>query len=668
MSMRNSKYWWSQKSLAQSIRSPTVIFSESSKIVRKESIIPEDKHTFFPGNEISGNRILYNSSCILRPDSGLKIIADFIMFTNTLLLAIIIPYSTSYFCDIPKEFYYISSLLYVFDILLAFNTSYYKKGKLITNRKKIIRNYLKGWFYIDIISVIPSEFFVSLEYSYNMPRTYIYNKDYLRLVLFLKLLKMAKVNMFFSTLKEISTDSSFFAGIKILIYVIFVILPIHWVNCIFNALYVYQLDTVSVYAGKIKYTNEDRYLIIFEKIMQTLTSVGYGDFLPLTPDEKLLSLILMIFTSGYFGFFIGEVEQIITNSSKVNIYFRRVKSRLVKLYEKHKIKKKLRSKINAYLRHLINTYKNHSIQDEDFIKILSIPLREQIFLCTKGYVLITVSFFKPLSRPCIRSIGYKMMLRLYGPSDIIFTESETKPEMYFINSGIVQIFHLQSETIFIELGKDSIFGELSFLLNQGRSASAQSANFSELLCLNRFDVDSVLSKMPKDNEKFLSILWNLKKYGISYIGMTCYLCGSSDHLARNCGNFIWKPNITKRDFSVFEKKVNIECTPGLPCRNKKQANFEYGVHNATGKGLRVDKMFKKNAYLERRAKDFSRQLDFQRNNFTRVLKMMEEERSNVESSDESERNFLKFKYLDPSPGAFILSAGSGASNSDQISF
>ena len=668
MSFRKSRTWWSQRSLAQSIQSQTLFFSESSKIVRKELIIPEDKHTFFPGNEISRNRILNSSSYILRPDSSLKIIADFLMFIDTLFLAIIIPYSISYFYDIPKGFYYTSSLLYFFDMLLAFNTSYYNKGKLITNRKKIVRNYLKGWFYLDIISGIPSEFFITFDYSYNMPRTFYSSKDFLRLVLFLKLLKMVKINLFFSTLKELSTDSSFFAGIKVLIHIIFIIVPIHWVNCIFNVVYVYQVDTGYEYLMKIKYTNEDRYLIIFEKIMQTLTSVGYGDFLPLTPNEKLLSLILMVFTSGYFGFFIGEVEQIITNSIKVNIYFRRVKSRLMKLYDKHKINKNLRSKINAYIRHLIDTYKNHSIQDENFIKILSIPLREQIFLCTKGYVLITVSFFKPLSRPCIRSIGYKMMLRVYGPSDIIFSEGETKPEMYFINSGVIQIFHLQSETTFIDLGKDSIFGELSFLLNQGRSASAQSANFSELLCLNRFDVDKVLSKMPKDNEKFLSILWNLKKYGISYLGMTCYLCGNSDHLARNCWNFIWKPNINKRNFSAIDKKVNVEYTPKLASRYTKHPNFVYEKHNATGKGMRVDKLFKKNVYLARKADEYSRQLDFQRSNFTRVIKMMEEEeRSNVQSSDESERNFLKFKYLDATPKAFY-SGSSPASNSGQICF
>ena len=45
--------------------------------------------------------------------------------------------------------------MFLIDILLNFNTSIYEKGVLITDRKVIIKNYLKLWFWVDLISSFP---------------------------------------------------------------------------------------------------------------------------------------------------------------------------------------------------------------------------------------------------------------------------------------------------------------------------------------------------------------------------------------------------------------------------------------------------------------------------------------------------------------------------------
>ncbi len=45
--------------------------------------------------------------------------------------------------------------IFMFDIVLNFNTAIYKKGNLIYDRKKIILSYLKLWFWLDIMSSFP---------------------------------------------------------------------------------------------------------------------------------------------------------------------------------------------------------------------------------------------------------------------------------------------------------------------------------------------------------------------------------------------------------------------------------------------------------------------------------------------------------------------------------
>lgn len=41
------------------------------------------------------------------------------------------------------------------DIIVTFNTGFYKKGYLVMKRKEIIKNYLKTWFLIDLVSSFP---------------------------------------------------------------------------------------------------------------------------------------------------------------------------------------------------------------------------------------------------------------------------------------------------------------------------------------------------------------------------------------------------------------------------------------------------------------------------------------------------------------------------------
>ena len=50
---------------------------------------------------------------------------------------------------------------FVLDILLNFNTAFYEKGFIVTNRFKIAINYLKLWFWLDLISTIPYDVIVA---------------------------------------------------------------------------------------------------------------------------------------------------------------------------------------------------------------------------------------------------------------------------------------------------------------------------------------------------------------------------------------------------------------------------------------------------------------------------------------------------------------------------
>ena len=44
---------------------------------------------------------------------------------------------------------------FMIDIIVTFNTGFYKKGYLVMKRKDIVKNYLKTWFFIDLVATFP---------------------------------------------------------------------------------------------------------------------------------------------------------------------------------------------------------------------------------------------------------------------------------------------------------------------------------------------------------------------------------------------------------------------------------------------------------------------------------------------------------------------------------
>lgn len=44
---------------------------------------------------------------------------------------------------------------FMIDIVVTFNTGFYRKGYLVMKRKDIIKNYLKTWFILDLLASFP---------------------------------------------------------------------------------------------------------------------------------------------------------------------------------------------------------------------------------------------------------------------------------------------------------------------------------------------------------------------------------------------------------------------------------------------------------------------------------------------------------------------------------
>lgn len=52
---------------------------------------------------------------------------------------------------------------FMLDILINFNTGFYRKGVVVMKRRDIIFNYLKTWFWLDLIASFPYNWVFNLD-------------------------------------------------------------------------------------------------------------------------------------------------------------------------------------------------------------------------------------------------------------------------------------------------------------------------------------------------------------------------------------------------------------------------------------------------------------------------------------------------------------------------
>lgn len=93
------------------------------------------------------------------PDDNFKFVWDIITTSMLLLVFFITPYWIAFTEDEEIGWLAIDSVIdfiFMIDIIINFFTAYYNdKYILIDKWTTISWNYLKGWFFIDLISIIP---------------------------------------------------------------------------------------------------------------------------------------------------------------------------------------------------------------------------------------------------------------------------------------------------------------------------------------------------------------------------------------------------------------------------------------------------------------------------------------------------------------------------------
>lgn len=131
-------------------------------------------------------------------------------------------------------------------------------------------------------------------------------------------------------------------------------------------------------------------------------------------------------------------------------------------------------------------------------------------------VLRRVPFFRELSTAALDELGSRMWCRGYAKGETIFYEGDPGTSMYLVEEGRVKLTlpSADAREVILELvGPGEVFGELSLLDGEPRSADAIATEPSRILMLQREDFEEIVFEHPRLALEFMAMLsqrlrWN----------------------------------------------------------------------------------------------------------------------------------------------------------------
>lgn len=251
---------------------------------------------------------------VFQPDRSFIIFWNFIMLFFVLMNAFYIPLKLGFNLDFEaiNDVIYIfvetcSVWIFIIDIFININTSYYAKGVYIVERFKIIKHYIKYSFLLDFFSIVP----VLLAYFTSIP----YVEIFFLLRIF-KLKKSVKKVEDFLQIRDLQ------GGIMELTKLFFFIVYFsHFCCCGFHYLGIYEIERGDQWtwldfckirnsSWMVKYVHSLYYAVV------TMVTVGYGDIVPQTVPEKMFAVMYIILACGVFAYSVNEIGSILRDMYK----------------------------------------------------------------------------------------------------------------------------------------------------------------------------------------------------------------------------------------------------------------------------------------------------------------------------------------------------------------
>lgn len=370
------------------------------------------------------------STWIIDPGAQWRIRWDMMMLVLVMWTSYSVPYRASFSTHnggIEAWAELFIDVVFLLDVFLNFFTAYYEtEGILQTNPRAIARRYLRGWFFLDLVSSIPISGFSSA-LSPTLARFFLALK-------FVKLLRLVRLMRYMDS-KEVSM---FFTPSMLRLFTTFVLLT--WIWHVITCLYWYI--SISQGLGSSEWTpdadhhhNTDvlNYFLCFGWTVQTTFSIS-----PYHPPERMVEAIFTIFCYlvGIFlnAYVIGSAGSALQSMDQDKNEQRQLMDRIITYMKKRRLP--------AYFQRIILDFYNYMSakhSEQGILTDLPLAIQLRLSLLLNRELVKNIPLLKQLELNTIIGLMQTLHSTMYMPGEHVFKTGEKGEFLYFVKNGQLEI-------------------------------------------------------------------------------------------------------------------------------------------------------------------------------------------------------------------------------------
>jgi hypothetical protein len=248
--------------------------------------------------------------------------------------------------------------------------------------------------------------------------------------------------------------------------------------------------------------NLDVYIMCFYFSMTTLTTVGYGDIGGTNSTERMYVCCLQIFGTVVFATIMNQLSMVLDNLTHLEQEreFRMTKCR--KFLSKHFIDEKLARAILDWAAFEF-TSEMEWTESKDIMQILPETMRMALALSLHENRLSVIPLFFQAGHDFIAEVSLALVPERYNSGEKVVTAGTFCDRMYVVYLGSCMMsLHGRHISIFAQ---GDYFGEANLLEASIQRTNVICSDFSELWCMEKSRLDSILLRFPKVKKSFKAL-------------------------------------------------------------------------------------------------------------------------------------------------------------------
>jgi len=456
-----------------------------------------------------------NEKWVFHPTNPIRLKWDAAISIIMVYIVVNIPIQICFEVDLPLSHPWSWSdfalnVFFMVDILINLNTGFYFEERLILSRRLIAKQYMKLWFWLDLITSIPFDRLLTGKGANKVSSLSKILKIF-RIFRLLKLLRMLRLMNQMSKWEE--RDDSSAARARLLKFVVVILLSGHiaacgWVGVAkyyrtgdrhdYNDYYGYdEMSWVVRFQSTYEKNVLELYLRALYWAFTTLTTVGYGDITPVLPLEVAFAVCTQLGGSTMFGFIIGNVASLMTREDE-NIMM--IKGKMSSVSSYMQFRELPPPLIKRIRRHYEYSWKrSQAIKEEEIMGELPYSLRTECSLFIHRDIIRKTPFLSMLGDDVVPNLVTRLKPVLAGPTDIVVKETFHGNEMFFVSNGNLQLSFKNSLHLFDkrktpditvdELTHGDYFADYAVALDQAKHpVTAVAVDYCDLFVLTRADI------------------------------------------------------------------------------------------------------------------------------------------------------------------------------------